>query len=69
MGKKVGSALELAKIATPANPASGYVALYVKSDDQLYVKTSGGTETLVTGTGGGGSAPATYTDTFMLMGA
>lgn len=47
MGRKLGSALELAKIATPANPDSGYTKVYVKSDDKVYVKTSGGTETLV----------------------
>lgn len=35
------------KISTPANPASGYVKIYAKSDDQIYVLTSGGTETAV----------------------
>lgn len=35
------------KISTPSNPASGYLKCYPKSDDLLYCKTSGGTETAV----------------------
>lgn len=35
------------KIATPANPASGYTTGYFKSDEGFYRKTSGGVETLV----------------------
>jgi hypothetical protein len=41
-----GSAL-LPQIATPSNPSANYDKLYFKSDDKLYRKTSGGTETLI----------------------
>jgi hypothetical protein len=34
-------------IATPSNPSSGYLRVYAKSDNSLYVKTSGGTETAI----------------------
>lgn len=56
MGKRIGSALELAQIATPANPAAGATAIYVKSDGNLYKKSSAGVETAI---GGGGSSYTT----------
>lgn len=37
-------ALTSKQISTPANPDSGFDRLYFKSDDNLYKKTSGGTE-------------------------
>lgn len=53
MGKRIGSALELAQIATPtANPPALSTALYVKSDGLLYTKSSAGVESAVGGTGG-----------------
>lgn len=47
MGKQLGSALDLPQIATPATPAASRNMLYVKSDSKVYVKDSGGTESLV----------------------
>ena len=41
------SAIDIAQIATPANPASGRDKLYVKSDDKLYILNSAGSEVLV----------------------
>lgn len=40
-------------ITTPANPSSGFIKLYPKSDDKFYSLTSGGTETEI---GSGGAA-------------
>lgn len=37
--------LDIAEIATPANPDAGRNKLYFKNDDKLYKLTSGGTET------------------------
>jgi len=39
---------EMKQITTPANPASGFDKIYTKSDDKLYVLSSGGTETVLT---------------------
>lgn len=49
MGKRIGSALELAQIATPGTPASGSTAVYVKSDGYLYTQSSGGSESKIWG--------------------
>jgi hypothetical protein len=38
--KTFGDAITNLKIATPANPASGYNKLYFKNDDKLYKLTS-----------------------------
>ncbi len=45
MGRSFGSAIELKPHATPANPPSGSVLLYFKTDGKLYKKTSAGVET------------------------
>lgn len=45
------------QIATPSNPSANTNALYFKSDDNLYMLNSAGTETQVNG-GGGGSVTA-----------
>jgi hypothetical protein len=47
---------DYAEIAAPAAPAAGYVRLYAKSDGLLYSKDDAGAETVVTGSGGGGSS-------------
>ena len=44
--------LRLKQITTPANPASGYNKVYVKSDDKVYKLTSAGVESEI-GAGGG----------------
>jgi hypothetical protein len=43
---------DLTHIATPSSPSAGTLRLYAKSDNTLYVKTSGGTETAITGSSG-----------------
>lgn len=43
--KTFSDALTLTQISTPSSPLSGKDKLYVKSDDRVYVLTSGGTET------------------------
>ncbi len=40
----------LKQASTPSNPASGYNKLYFKSDNNIYMLNSGGTETQVNGT-------------------
>jgi len=50
---------DLTHISTPASPSAGALRFYAKSDNKLYVKDSGGTETQI-GAGGGGSP--TYTE-------
>ena len=44
--------ITLTEIATPANPSSGYLKVYAKSDDKLYYLDSNGVEKAV-GSGGG----------------
>lgn len=39
--------LVVKEIATPATPASGYLAVYAKSDGEAYVKNDAGTETKI----------------------
>jgi hypothetical protein len=46
----------LKHITTPANPAAGFVSVYPKADNKLYILTSAGLETAVGTGGGGGSA-------------
>jgi microcystin-dependent protein len=47
MGKIFGGSVDLQKIAAPSTPAAGYLKLYSKSDDKIYVKDSTGTESVV----------------------
>lgn len=47
-------AITVPEIAAPSTPASGKVVLYAKADGLLYSKDDAGTETVVTGGGGGG---------------
>lgn len=42
-------------ISTPTTPSAGYVAVYAKSDDKVYKKTSAGVESEIGSGGGGGS--------------
>jgi hypothetical protein len=53
-------AIQVFEIATPSTPASGQVAIYAKSDHNIYKKDSTGTETQV---GGGSSSPTATTVT------
>jgi predicted small integral membrane protein len=56
MARSVVTPLDLAEVPTPgSNPVAGVLRLYAKSDDKLYILTSGGTETQV-GSGTGGSS-------------
>lgn len=50
-------AVTVPEIAAPSTPASGKVAVYAKSDGKLYIKDDAGTETDLTGGGGGGTNP------------
>ncbi len=45
--------IDFAEGAAPATPAAGKVSLYAKSDGKLYIKDDAGTETDLTGGGGG----------------
>lgn len=53
---------DFTEIAAPSTPASGTVRLYAKSDGLLYSKDDAGTETVVTGGGGGSAAWSAITD-------
>jgi len=61
VGKSFANALELKQLATPANPPSGSVLLYFKSDGLLYRKDSSGSETAVGA--GASSAPSNMVTT------
>ena len=50
-------AITVPEIAAPSTPASGTVHIYAKSDGKLYIKDDAGTETDLTGGGGGSIAP------------
>lgn len=51
----LSSYADLTEVATPSTPAASTLRIYAKSDDKLYTKNSGGTETVVgSGAGGGG---------------
>lgn len=52
--KTFSDAVKIAEIATPATPASGFGAIYFKSDGKLYQLNDDGTETQVGAGGGGG---------------
>jgi len=52
-GKTFSDALQVAEIATPATPASGFTKIYPKTDNKLYYLNDLGTETEV-GAGSGG---------------
>lgn len=43
--KTISDSITFAQISTPSAPASGFLKLYVKSDNNVYVQTSAGTET------------------------
>jgi len=45
----------LTQQSTPSSPSAGTTAIYVKSDDKLYKKTSAGVESEIGGASGGGS--------------
>lgn len=46
-GVSVDTSFTGKQIATPSNPAASYNKIYFKSDERLYLLTSGGTESLV----------------------
>lgn len=48
MGRLFLTPVVLGQQPTPSAPGSGQVALYAKSDDRVYTRTSGGAERLVT---------------------
>lgn len=50
------------QLSTPSNPIGGYNKLYFKSDDNLYMLNSAGTEVQVNGGGGGGAIVGTSLD-------
>lgn len=43
--KTVGDSVTQTHIATPANPAAGFIKIYAKADNNFYKLTSGGVET------------------------
>ncbi len=45
------SALTMAESSAPSTPASGFVAIYPKTDGKFYLKDDAGTETCLVGTG------------------
>lgn len=47
------------EVSAPSTPASGTVHIYAKSDGHLYIKDDTGTETDLTGSGGGSTNPTT----------
>lgn len=51
--------IELAEIAAPSTPASGFLRLYAKSDGKAYQKNDAGTETDLSQSGGGSGSPST----------
>jgi hypothetical protein len=54
--------ITLPEVAAPSTPAAGTVHIYAKSDGHLYIKDDAGTETDLTGGGGGAIAPLQLTD-------
>lgn len=50
-----GGEMQLPQISTPSAPASGWTAVYAKSDGKVYRRPNGGSETEL---GGGGGTPA-----------
>jgi len=46
---------EYTEAAAPGTPASGFVRMYTKTDGKAYIKDDAGTETDITGAGGGAS--------------
>lgn len=55
--------VEFTQISTPSTPSSGFDRMYIKSDDNLYIKNSAGTETQV-----GGSGTVTFPTYFEMSG-
>lgn len=51
-----GDWLRVQEISAPATPATGYVAVYAKTDGKLYIKDDAGTETDLTAAGGSGGS-------------
>ena len=49
MADTINNALKVPELSSaPSNPPSGYQSIYAKTDNKLYVKTSGGVETELT---------------------
>lgn len=57
-----GKALDLRQMATPANPPSGSLLLYAKSDGKVYTKDSAGVEAAISGGGGSTVVPVQAAD-------
>jgi hypothetical protein len=57
MADKLNTSLDLPALSSaPANPGSGYMRFYGKTDGKPYAKNSSGTEYDLSATGGGGGA-------------
>ena len=54
----------LEQVTTPANPSSGYNKVYTKSDGNLYILNSSGTETIIGSSGPGADGWISTPDTF-----
>lgn len=55
-GGTIGTYLDFTTGAAPSSPAAGKIRIYSKTGDHLYQKDSGGTETALDSTGGGGAS-------------
>lgn len=65
--KTFGDAVLMTQVSTPSTPSSGLDYLYFKSDDNLYYKTSGGTENqLVTSTNSEPRTNFAYNSRFLI---
>lgn len=55
----INAQIQVDEIAAPGTPAAGKVAVYAKTDGKLYIKDDAGTETDLTGGGGGAGSDTT----------
>ena len=55
----VNAQIQVDEISAPGTPAAGKVAVYAKTDGKLYIKDDAGTETDLTGGGGGAGSDTT----------
>lgn len=55
MADTISSAIKIPELSSsPSNPLAGYQAIYAKTDNKLYMRTSGGVETELTNVAGSG---------------
>ena len=57
MGQQFNTALDIAHMATPANPVANRALLYVKTDGKVYAKDSAGAEALIGPSAAAASTP------------